>query len=123
MSFTIKYYPKIAIATFKSEVKSLEPTNAFVELVETGNIKKIDYIIFDFTDITAYTVPEDYMERVKFVTEFSVSWNSNIDVIIIATNPEIRFMITAYINHKDNLKWKYHLFNDMESAKKIFPEI
>lgn len=123
MSFTTKYYPKKAIATFKNEVNSLEPTNAFVELVETANIKKLDYILFDFADITSYTIPEDYMERVKFVTKFSVSWNSNIDVIIIATNPDIRFMITAYINHKDNLKWKYHLYYDMESAKKAFPEI
>jgi len=123
MSFTTKYYPKIAIAIFKNEVYSLEPTNAFIELVETANIKKIDYILFDFTGIASYTIPEDYMERVKFVTKFSVSWNSNIDVIIIATNPEIRFMITAYINHKENLKWKYHLYHDMESAKKVFPEI
>ncbi len=123
MSFTLKYYPKKVIATFKNTVAYLELTRAFVEIVETVDIKKLSFIIFDFTKITSYTIPEDYLERVKFVTRFSVSWNSNIDIIFIATNPNVRHMATAYVNHKDNLKWKYHLFKDMETVKKSFSKI
>ena len=123
MSFTLKFYAKKVIVTFSNIVKNLELTNAFIEIIETVSIKKLSFIVFDFTNIHSYSIPDDYMERVKFVTHFSASWNSNIDIIFIATNPDVRHLATAYINHKDNLKWNYYLFKNMETAKKEFTNI
>ena len=57
-----------------------------------------------------YTFPKDYMTRVKVVTHFSTTWNSKINIIFVSTNPQISHMVNGFINHDDDLKWKYHLF-------------
>jgi len=118
MSFKINYQTEKIIATFKDNLENLELTKAFFEMIETVSIININYLIFDLTDITSYTIPENYIEKLKLNTQFSTSWNSNIAVIFIATNSEIRQMVTGFINHNEDLKWEYHLFDDMENVKK-----
>ena len=123
MSFSLSFYPKTAIASFKGKVPTLSVTNAFVEITEHISVKKLTYTVFDFTGISSYTMPEDYKERVKFVTQFSISYNTNIHIIIIATNDEVKKMATGFTKHKDNLTWKYFLFENMEEVKKQFPDM
>ena len=120
MSFKIHFTEKKATAPFNNIVEENEITNAFLEIVETLSIKKLDYIILDFSDIIFYTIPKDYKNILKMITHFSTTWNSEIDVIVIATNPEIRVVVTEIINNSSEFKWEYHLFKDIETVNKLF---
>lgn len=118
MGFKINILDKKATVTFNETAEENEITNAFLEVVDTISIKKLNYIIFDCTNVINYAVPADYMARVKVVTHFSTAWNSNITIIFVATNSEIRFMATAFINHTEDLKWNYMLFDNLEETLK-----
>lgn len=123
MGFKINYSDKKAIVIFNDKAEENEITNAFLEIVETISIKKLNYIIFDCTNVISYYVPADYLTRVRVLTRFSTAWNSDINIIFIATNSEIRFMVNGFINLGDDLQWEYYLFDDMESATKVFSDI
>lgn len=116
MSYLLNFFDKKAIATFSEDLKEGEITDAFLEIVDTINIKEINHIIFDCSKAIDYTYPKDYMTRVKLVTQFSTTWNTDINIIFVATNKQVRYMATGFINHDDDLKWKYHLFENMKEA-------
>ncbi len=120
MSFKIDFSERKVTSTFNNIVKENEIKNAFLQIVETIDIKKIDYLVLDFTGIISYTIPKDYMNILKTVTHFSTTWNSEIDIIVIATNPEIRAVVNGIIKHSAEFKWGYHLFDDLETVNKIF---
>ncbi len=123
MSFKINFSKKKATVIFNNSAEENEITNAFLEIVETVSIKKLTYIIFDCSEVVSYSIPADYLTRVKVLTRFSTAWNSDINIIFIATNSEIRRMATDFINLGDDLKWEYFLFDDMESTQKAFRNI
>lgn len=118
MSFKINILERRAFITFNDTAEENEITNAFLEVVDNISINKLNYIIFDCTNVINYAVPADHMARVKVVTHFSTAWNSNIAIIFIATNSEIRYMATAFINHNEDLKWKYLLFENLNETLK-----
>ncbi|MCF6280019.1 MAG: hypothetical protein L3J14_06695 [Flavobacteriaceae bacterium] len=118
MGYTLNILGKKAFITFDDTAEENEITNAFLEVVDIINIRKLNYIIFDCTNVINYAVPADHMARVKVVTHFSTAWNANITIIFIATNSEIRFMATAFINHNEDLKWNYMLFEDLNETLK-----
>lgn len=126
MSYTLDYYPKKVIATFKNDIELLEISKAFLEVIETVSIINLNYLVFNLTNITSYTIPDNPLERLKLITQFSTAWNSNITVIFVATNSEIKHMVTGFMIHSqsnDDIHWQYHLFEDMESARKKFNKI
>lgn len=123
MSYKINYLDNKAIVTFTNIIEEKGITKAFLEIVDTISIEKLNYIIFDCANVITYTIPADYMTRVKVLTHFSTSWNPNIAILFITTHPEIISMVTGFINHNDDLKWGYYLFDDMRSAKKVFLKI
>lgn len=126
MSYTLDFYPKKVIATFKNTVELLEISKAFFEVIETVSIINLNNLVFNLTDITSYTIPDNYIERLKLNTQFSTSWNANITVVFVTTNSEIKHMVTGFMNHSqsnDDVQWQYHLFKDMESARKKFNKI
>jgi hypothetical protein len=115
----LNFIDKKAIATFSKDLKEGEITAAFLEIVDTINIKEINHIIFDCSSAVDYTHPKDYMTRVKLVTQFSTAWNTDINIIFVATNLQVRHMATGFMNHYDDLKWKYHLFESLSEALKL----
>lgn len=116
MSYILKFYDKKIITTFSEGVKEGELTAAFLEIIDTINIKDVNHLIFDFSKAIDYTYPTNYMTKVKVVTQFSTAWNSDINMIFVATNIQVRHMVTGFINHDKDLKWKYSLFEKLEEA-------
>ena len=116
MSAEINYKADKVIVTFTGIVKENEIKNTFLEVTETVRISKIKLFALDFTTITSYEIPKDYMNVLKTFTKFSSTWNSDIKVIVIATNPEIRKVLTAVINSHEEFNWQYLLYTDMETA-------
>lgn len=122
MSYILNFSNKKVITTFSNDVKEGELTAAFLEIIDTINIKEINHIIFDFSKAIDYSYPKDYMTKVKVVTQFSTAWNANINMIFVATNKQVRHMVNGFMNHYDDLKWKYHLFENINEALKISDE-
>ncbi len=118
MSFTIKILKESAIATFSNSVEENEIKNAFIKVTESVSIEKLNYIIFDYSNITSYTIPKDYINTLKMVTHFSTNWNRNIKAVTVATNKNIRTAVTEIMKHNKDLKWEYHLFEDLDVALK-----
>ncbi|PHR72243.1 MAG: hypothetical protein COA67_05405 [Lutibacter sp.] len=116
MGFKINFIDKKTVATFSKDLKEGEITAAFLEIVDTINIKEINHMIFDCSKAVDYTSPKDYMTRVKVVTQFSTAWNADINMLFVATNTQVRQMVTGFMNHYDDLKWKYHLFEKISEA-------
>lgn len=120
MPFKINFLDKKATATFNDTAAKHEITNAFLEIVDTVNVKKLNYIVFDCTQVINYIIPADYKWRVKVLTRFSESWNPDITIIFVATNSEIRFMVKAFMDLSKDLKWDYKLFKNLEELDKWF---
>lgn len=116
MSFDIKINSKIATIHFKNEVKENEIKHAFIELTEQFSISKLNAIVLDFIDITSYQIPHNYLEILKMITLFSENWNSTIKVAAIATNSNIRTVVSEIIKRKDEFKWEYRLFDDRKKV-------
>lgn len=116
MSFTIEILGERAITTFSNSVEENEIKNAFIKITEIASIEKLNYIIFNFTDITSYTIPKDYMNIVKIVTHFSSEWNKDIKALTVATHPNIRAITTEIIKHNNELNWEYLLFDNLVDA-------
>ena len=112
MSFKINFLDNKVIATFSNEVHKDDIRNAFLYVVENGNIKKLKHIIFDYTITTEYSIPEDFLETVQVFTKFSQTWNTNINAITVATNENLRFVSKEVIKNsqKLDLLWNYILF-------------
>ena len=62
------------------------------------------------------------MTKVKVVTQFSTAWNADINMLFVATNKQVRHMVNGFMNHYDDLKWKYHLFENINETLKISDE-
>jgi hypothetical protein len=62
------------------------------------------------------------MTKIKVFTQFSIEWNANINVIFVATNVQVRRMAIGLMNHYDDLKWKYHLFENISDAYNLCNE-
>jgi hypothetical protein len=116
MSYKIDYSKDKVIATFGEKIKESEITETFIEIIDTINIININAIIFDCSKTIDYTSPADYMSRVLVLTRFSTTWNSKLDFICVTTNKEIILMMTDIMNHDQDLKWKYLLFEKKEEA-------
>lgn len=116
MSFKIDFLDSKVIATFSEDLKEGEITTAFLEIVDTIDIKEISHIIFDCSKAIDYAFPKDYMTRVKVVTHFSTAWNSNVNMIFVTTNSQVKYMVTGFMNHDEDLKWTYHLFENLKEA-------
>lgn len=123
MSYNIDFIKNKAIITFSETAEENEITHAFLEVVDTIDIKKLNCILFDCTKVINYAIPADYMSRVKVVTKFSTAWNSDVHIIFIATNSEIRYMAEGFINHSEDLKWKYYLFDNLADVQKLCDEL
>lgn len=115
MNYKIDFLDTDIFVSF-NDLKEDEIIDAFIEITDTIDIKKIKNIIFDCTNATNYTSPKNYLKKAKIVTLFSVEWNSKITIVFVATNPIVRKMVSDFINHKDILKWKYMLFDDLDQA-------
>jgi len=122
MSFKIDFLEKKIVVTFSKDLKEGEITTAFLEIIDTINIKEVDHLIFDCSKALDYSYPIDYMTRIKVLTQFSIEWNADINVIFVATNLQVRHMVKGLINHYDDLKWKYHLFKDISDAHSLCNE-
>jgi len=118
MSYKINYFEKKVIATFKSDIGESDIKKAFLEVVENSNIKKLKSIIFDYTNITSYTITNDFVNTVKIYTRFSTAWNENINAIAVATNENIKNINLELAKHKDKLIWNYMLFENLDEALK-----
>lgn len=116
MNHTIEKIDNKVIVTFGDKLEKLQITAAFLEVVEKIDIKKVKHLIFDCSRVTDYEIPDDYMTRVKVVTLFSTSWNAKVNAIFIANDKNIIKMVTGFINHKEDLKWKYFLFKSLEET-------
>jgi hypothetical protein len=116
MPYKINIINKKGIITFNDTAAKKEITNAFLEIVENVDVKELDYIIFDCTEVINYVLPADYLWRGKLITKFSESWNPNITIICVATNSEIRFMASAFVKISKELKWNYKLFKNLEET-------
>ncbi|MDC9722101.1 MAG: hypothetical protein PSN34_04925 [Urechidicola sp.] len=119
MSVKIKFLNEGVIATFKGNIEENEIRDTFIDIIEKVSIKKITYFLFDFTDITSYTIPPNYMNIVKMITHFSVSYNENIKGIIVATHPSITSVVSKIIKNQEELKWEYFLFDKLSEAQKL----
>jgi len=118
MSFKLDFKIEQVTATFTNVVEENEIQNAFLEIIDTIQISKLKHIVLDFSDIVSYVIPKDYMKTLKMITQFSATWNTNVKVIIVATNTEIRTVASSIIEHQEDHIWEYQLFEDLESAKK-----
>lgn len=116
MSVKIKFLKKGVIATFNGNIEENEIRDTFIDIIEKVSIKKITYFLFDFSDINSYTIPPNYMNIVKMITHFSVSYNENIKGIIVATHPSITSVVSEIINNQEELKWEYFLFENIDDA-------
>ena len=116
MSSKIDFLKSKVIATFGERIEESEITDTFLKIIDTIDIKSINAIIFDCCKTIDYTIPADYMSRVRVVTQFSTTWNSKIDFIYVTTNKEIIHMMSDIMNHDQDLKWKYHIFENLEGA-------
>ena len=123
MSVKIKFLKNGVIATFSSNIEENEIRDAFIDIIEKVSIKKINYFLFDFTDITSYTIPPNYMNIVKMITHFSVSYNEDIKALIVATHPSITSVVSEIINNQEELKWEYYLFDKLSDAQKLIDTI
>ena len=123
MSVKIKFLKKGVIATFNGNIGENEIRDTFIDIIEKVSIKKITYFLFDFTDITSYTIPPNYMNIVKMITYFSVSYNENIKGIIVATHQSITSVVSEIINNQEELKWEYFLFDKLSNAQKLIDTI
>jgi hypothetical protein len=122
MSFKIDFLGKKIIATFSKDLKEGELTTAFIEIVDTINIKEVNHIIFDCSKALDYNYPSDYMTRTKVITQFSTAWNADVKVIFVATNLQVRQMALGLVNHYDDLEWTYHLFENISDAHRLCNE-
>ena len=123
MSVKIKFLKNGVIATFSSNIEENEIRDAFIDIIEKVSIKKITYFLFDFTDIISYTIPPNYMNIVKMITHFSVSYNEDIKALIVATHPSITSVVSEIINNQEELKWEYFLFDKLSDAQKLIDTI
>jgi hypothetical protein len=119
MSVKIKIKKEGVIATFIGNIEENEIRDTFIDIIEKVSIKKITFFLFDFTNITSYTIPPNYMNLLKMITHFSVSYNENIKAIIVAKHPNITSVVNEIIANKEELKWEYFLFEDLKSAEKL----
>ena len=116
MSYTIDFLDKKVVATFSGDIEGEEIENAFVNVIENGDIKKLKSIIFNYSNVTSYTVPENFLETVKAFTRFSTSWNKNINAIAVGTNETLKKVNKKLAEHKKELVWSYLHFENLESA-------
>lgn len=119
MSVKIKFPKKGVIATFNGNIEENEIRDTFIDIIEKVSIKKITYFLFDFSDITSYTIPPNYINIVKMITHFSVSYNENIKALIVATHPSITSVVSEIIKNQEELKWEYFLFDKLSDAQKL----
>ena len=63
------------------------------------------------------------MKILKTITKFSSAWNTNVEVVIIATNPDIRTVVTAIIKNQEEHNWQYQLYKGIETAKEFNNDI
>ena len=118
MSFKIDFLGTKVIATFSKEVQEDEIKDAFLYVVENGNVKKLKHIIFDYTNTIEYAIPDNFLETVQVFTKFSQTWNTNINAIAVATNQNLRIVTNEIIKNSEklNLLWNYMLFDDLTKA-------
>lgn len=116
MSFKLNFLKDRVVATFENDVLENEIKNAFIELVDSVSIKKIKFLIFDFSGIESYHIPKDYMETLKMITLFSSTWNTEIKVAIIATNPNIKTVVNGILEKQEDFAWKFNLFKEIQSG-------
>ncbi len=63
------------------------------------------------------------MKTLKTITTFSSTWNTNIKVIIVATNTEIRKVVPSIIEQQEEHNSEYKLYKNMETAREFNSEI
>ena len=119
MSVKIKFLKEGVIATYSGNIEDNEIRNTFIDIVDKVDINKISFILFDFTDITSYTVPPNLMNIVKMITHFSVSYNEDIKAITVATHPNIIRLVNEIVKNQEDLKWEYFLFDNLSDAQKL----
>lgn len=122
MSVHIEFKNSRITATFSGNIEENEIRDTFIDIIEKISIKKITFFLFDFTAITSYTIPPNYMNILKMITHFSVSYNKDVKAIIVATHPNITSVVKEIINNQEELKWKYFLFDNLSDAQKLFKE-
>ena len=64
MSFKIAFLEKKIVVTFNKDLKEGEITTAFLEIIDTIDIKEVNHLIFDCSKALDYTYPTDYMTRI-----------------------------------------------------------
>ncbi|AOW19971.1 hypothetical protein [Urechidicola croceus] len=70
MKFEIIYTNNKAITTFKDDIGGYEILKAFTEIIDYIDLDNLKYIIFDYSNITSFTIPPDYIKTLKTFTQF-----------------------------------------------------
>ena len=120
MSFNIDFLQKKIIVTFNNPYEKGDIRNSFINITENINLKKIDHLIYDYSNIKSFSTPKEYIKILKLLTKFSTSWHNNLNILCIAKNIDLRNMITTIIGYNKNLdlKWNYMLFKNLEETLK-----
>jgi hypothetical protein len=73
MGFDINLKEKHIIVTFNEVYIKGDIMNSFILITENCDIKKLKYIIFDYTKVKEFPLPKDYIASLKTLTKFTVS--------------------------------------------------
>lgn len=118
MSYKTDYYEDKIIATFTGNIEKNEIRYSFLEILENVSIKKIKHLIYDYSGVENYEVPDDILDTVKNYTKFSETWNNKVNIIAVGTHQNVQKAANIIIENRKNLDliWDYLLFEDMETA-------
>ena len=119
MSVKIKFLKEGVIATYTGNIEDNEIRDTFIDIIHKVNIDKINFILFDFTNIISYTIPPNSINIVKMITHFSVSHNEDIKAITVATHPNIIRLVNEIVKNQEDLKWEYFLFDNLSDAQRL----
>lgn len=120
MGFNTEFHKEKVIITFDQVYNKGDIMDSFISLTENVSLKKMNHLIFDYSKVNSFPIPEEYITHLKLLTKFSLSWNKNINIISIATNSNIKKMVTGIINYNKGgkLQWNYMLFESLNDALK-----
>lgn len=119
MGFKIESKRNLIIVTFSNVYVKGDIMNSFIYITENFSIKNTKHIIFDYSNIEDFPIPKNYIETLKTLTKFSISWNKNMKLLSVAKNKNIRNMVNGIIeyNKDKNLLWDYLLFDNIKDAE------
>lgn len=119
MNYQINYFKEKVVIKYHKNVVKDELKFAFLDITEIADFEILKYIVHDFSTVESYvnTNVENYIEKANLITHFYATWNTNIKIITIATNTEIRTMFSEIIKNSKKLIWEHFLFENWDSVQ------